>query len=195
MLDKIKQGWTIFKEIALIALVVLIVWQGYQIIERLAGHEKEIQKVQAGMLVIDTNGKKASDDVKGLAALLKAPTVYHQYYSSSVVGAASYGERDKDPATGKSTGAQVTGTITMGNLLFEWNGKKYEIPSSVVENGWMENGQFRFNMTAKNEVKVKASTGSSLDVVFRGGYGSNMIGEQMRPYGAAELGYRIHLLK
>ena len=50
-------------------------------------------------------------------------------------------------------------------------------------------------MTAKNEVKVKADTAPSLDVVFKGSYGSNRIGEQMRPYGAAELEYRIHTLQ
>ena len=59
MLEKLKTGWAIFKEITVVVLIVVIVWQGYHIIQRLAGHEAEIQKVQAGMLIIDTNGKKA----------------------------------------------------------------------------------------------------------------------------------------
>lgn len=194
MTDK-KTVWNVAVQLLLIVGLGYLIWQGVLFAERLAKHEAAITKVQESVLTIDTNGKKVQDDVKGLAKLIQAPAVYHQYYTSTVTGAASYGERETDPVTGKPTGAQIKGKMTMGDLLFDWNGKKYSIPSNVVENGWLENGQFRFEMTAKNEVKVKANKGPSLDFVLKGGVGTNAIQEQMKPYASAELEFRIPLFK
>lgn len=191
----LKKAWDMFVQIAVLLLIGFLIWQGYKLVDRLDGHEKEIKKVQSAVLTIDTNGKQVQTEVKGLSKLLQAPPVYHQYYQSTVTGNAAYAEREKDPATGKPTGAQISGTMTMGDLLFEFNGKKYEIPSKVVENGWLENGQFKFNMQAKNEVIVRTNKGPSLDLVFNGGYGSDAIRQEMKPYGEVALEYRIHLLK
>ena len=193
--DKLKKGWDIVSQVAVIICVAWLVWNMMHLVDRQAAHERQIQDVKTSMLTIDANGKQIRQDVKGLAKVMQLPSVYHQYYSSTVQGGAVYTEREKDPVTGAPVGAQIKGSMTMGDLLFEWNGKRYAIPSTVVENGWLENGQFRFNINAKNEVKVKTSAAPSLDLVFKGGYGTNQIQDQMKPYGSAELEYRIHLLK
>ena len=199
MFAKIKAEIPIIKDIAVVVLLLLIAWYGWQIggeiKDKLTGHDREIAKMNSSLLTIDTNGKQTQNEVKGFAKLIQQPSVYHQYYTSTVQGSAGYVEREKDPVTGKPTGAQIKGSMTMGALQFEWNGKKYDIPSNVVENGWLENGQFKFNIVAKNEVKVKETKAPSLDLVTKAGYGTNQIQDQMKPYGSIELEYRIHLLK
>ena len=195
MMEKVKTAWSIFAQAAALCLIGFLVWQGLQIAGRLDAHEKQIREVKSTVLTIDSNGKQVLQESKGLAKLFQQPAVYNQYYSSTAAGTAGYVEREKDPATGKPSGPQIKGSMTMGSLDFEWNGKRYAIPSAVVESGWLENGQFRFNINAKNEVKVKESKVPSLDFVTRIGYGSNSVHDKMRPYASIELEHRMHLLK
>lgn len=195
MMEKAKTAWSIFAQAAALCLIGFLVWQGLQIAGRLDVHEKQIRQVQSTVLTIDTNGKQVLQESKNLTKLFQQPAVYNQYYSQTATGAAAYVEREKDPETGRPTGPQIKGSMSMGSLDFEWNGKRYAIPSAVIESGWLENGQFRFNINAKNEVKVKQSQAPSLDLVTRIGYGSNAIRDKMRPYGSIELEYRTHLLK
>ena len=195
MMEKAKAAWSIFAQAAALCLIGLLIWYVLQIADRIDGQKSEIQQMKTAMITIDTNGKQVLTEARGLAKLIQQPSVYHQYYSQTVEGAAGYTEREKDPATGKPTGPQIKGSMTMGSLDFEWNGKRYAIPSAVVESGWLENGQFRFNINAKNEVKVKESKVPSLDFVARIGYGSNSVHDKMRPYASIELEHRMHLLK
>ena len=195
MMEKAKTAWSIFAQAAALCLIGLLIWYVLQIADRIDGQKSEIQQMKTAMITIDTNGKQVLTEAKGLAKLIQQPSVYHQYYSQTVEGTAGYTEREKDPSTGKPTGPQIKGSMTMGSLDFEWNGKRYAIPSAVAESGWLENGQFRFNINAKNEVKVNASKAPSLDFVTRIGYGSNSVQDKMRPYGSIELEHRMHLLK
>ena len=191
MIDKMKTAWNIFSQVVTLCLIGYLVWQGMHLDDRLASHEKQILQVQSSVLTLDANGKQVQEEVQGLAKVMQQPAVYHQYYSSTTQGAAAYTEREKDPATGQTIGPQIKGSMTMGSLDFEWNGKRYAIPSDVAETSWLENGQFKFSINAKNEIKVKQSKTPSLDLVTRAGYGTNAIQEKMRPYGSVELEHRI----
>ena len=195
MTEKTKAACGIVAQAAILCLLCLLVWHVLRIADRIDGHDQKFDQLKTSVLTLDENGKQVRQDLQGLAKIAQSPAVYHQYYSQAATGAAAYGEREKDPATGRPTGAQIKGSMTMGSLDFEWNGKRYAIPSAVAESGWLENGQFRFSINAKNEVKIKQSQAPSLDLVARIGYGSNAVQDKMRPYGSIELEHRTHLLK